>query len=150
MVLEGCQEFVPLVQEWIECYKWYQNRPRFYGCVWARGSDIWRMAHVGPEWSHGMAYDDTRHIDWPRGEVLSLGLTDEDVGRLRRWIVISWPSGLCDILAQGSIGLMKYSYQQGASFFGSLPRKNLQVKRAWPREILGWVTDREVFPGAHE
>jgi hypothetical protein len=22
-----------------------------------------RMAHVGPVWSHGMAYDDTRHTD---------------------------------------------------------------------------------------
>jgi hypothetical protein len=21
------------------------------------------MTHVGPEWSHGMTYDDTRHID---------------------------------------------------------------------------------------
>jgi hypothetical protein len=21
------------------------------------------MAHVGPKWSHDMAYDDTRHID---------------------------------------------------------------------------------------
>jgi hypothetical protein len=28
-----------------------------------RGSGIWRMAHVGLEWSHGMAYDDTRHAD---------------------------------------------------------------------------------------
>jgi hypothetical protein len=27
------------------------------------GSGIWRMAHVGSEWSHGMAYDGTRHID---------------------------------------------------------------------------------------
>jgi hypothetical protein len=27
------------------------------------GSGIWRMVHVGPEWSHGMAYDDTRHTD---------------------------------------------------------------------------------------
>jgi hypothetical protein len=27
------------------------------------GSGIWRMAHVDPEWSHGMAYDDTRHTD---------------------------------------------------------------------------------------
>jgi hypothetical protein len=26
-------------------------------------SGIWRMAHVGPEWSHGMAYNGTRHID---------------------------------------------------------------------------------------
>jgi hypothetical protein len=31
--------------------------------VWVRGSGIWRMAHVGPEWSHGMSYDDTRHTD---------------------------------------------------------------------------------------
>jgi hypothetical protein len=36
---------------------------RFHGHVWVRGSGIWRMAHVGPEWSHGMAYDDTRHTD---------------------------------------------------------------------------------------
>ena len=35
-------------------------------------------------------------------------------------------------------------------FLGSLSRKNLQVKRAWPKTILGWVTDREVFSGAHE
>jgi hypothetical protein len=27
------------------------------------GSGIWRMAHVGPEWSHGMTYDGTRHTD---------------------------------------------------------------------------------------
>jgi hypothetical protein len=27
------------------------------------GSGIWCMAHVGPEWSHGMAYDDTRQTD---------------------------------------------------------------------------------------
>jgi hypothetical protein len=40
------------------------------------------MAHVGPEWSHGMAYDVTRHID-------------EDVGLLR---------GVdCDILAPGMV-----------------------------------------------
>jgi hypothetical protein len=28
---------------------------------------------------------------WQRGEVPGLGLTDEDVGLLRGWIVISWP-----------------------------------------------------------
>jgi hypothetical protein len=27
------------------------------------GSGIWRMVHVGPEWSHGMAYDDTIHAN---------------------------------------------------------------------------------------
>jgi hypothetical protein len=35
-------------------------------------------------------------------------------------------------------------------FFGSLYRKNLHVKRVWPRTILGWVSDREVFLDAHE
>jgi hypothetical protein len=67
-----------------------------------------------------MAYDDTRHTDmakrgcswievdrrrsrsskgvdyditWLRGEVPGLRLTDEEVGLLRGWIVISWPLG---------------------------------------------------------
>jgi hypothetical protein len=53
---------------------------------------------------------------WPRGEVPGLGLTDEDVGLLRGWIMISWPLGW-DILAQGLIELIEYSYQQGASSF---------------------------------
>ena len=35
----------------------------FMGVCGLGGSGIWRMAHVGPEWSHGMAYDDTRHTD---------------------------------------------------------------------------------------
>jgi hypothetical protein len=35
----------------------------FHGRVWVRGSGILRMAHVGPKWSHGMAYNDTRHTD---------------------------------------------------------------------------------------
>jgi hypothetical protein len=49
-------------KDWMGCYKWYQSRPsRFHKRVWVRGSSIWRMAHVGSEWSHGMAYDDTRH-----------------------------------------------------------------------------------------
>jgi hypothetical protein len=34
-------------------------------------------------------------------------------------------------------------------FFRSLPRKNLQVKRAWPKATLGCVTDQEDFSGAH-
>jgi hypothetical protein len=51
------------------------------------------MAHVGPEWSHGMAWHMTT-LDtqtWLRGEVPGLELTDEDVSLLRGWIVISWP-----------------------------------------------------------
>jgi hypothetical protein len=35
----------------------------FTGVCGLGGSYIWRMAHVGLEWSHGMAYDDTRHTD---------------------------------------------------------------------------------------
>jgi hypothetical protein len=77
------------------------------------------MAHVGPEWSHGMTYNDTRHTDWLRKEVPGLGLTDEDVSHLRGWIVISWPLGW-DILVQGLIELIKYSYQQGASSFSEV------------------------------
>jgi hypothetical protein len=46
---------------------------------------------------------------WLRGEVPGLGLTDEDIGLLR---------GVdCDILSQGLIELIVYSYQQGASSF---------------------------------
>jgi hypothetical protein len=46
---------------------------------------------------------------WPRGDVPGLGLTDEDVGLLR---------GVdCDILAQGLIGLIEYSYHQGIPSF---------------------------------
>jgi hypothetical protein len=46
---------------------------------------------------------------WPRGDVPGLGLTDEDVGLLR---------GVdCDILTQGLIGLIEYSYNQGIPSF---------------------------------
>jgi hypothetical protein len=35
----------------------------FTGMCGLGGLGIWHMAHVGLEWSHGMAYDDTRHTD---------------------------------------------------------------------------------------
>jgi hypothetical protein len=57
------------------------------------GDSPWCMAHVGLEWSHGMAYDDTRHTDVAKREVPGLGLTDEVIDLLRGWIVISWPLG---------------------------------------------------------
>jgi hypothetical protein len=41
------------------------------------------MSYVCPEWSHGMTYDDNGHSDATNGEVLGLGLTDEDVDLLR-------------------------------------------------------------------
>jgi hypothetical protein len=46
---------------------------------------------------------------WPRGDVPGLGLTDEDVDLLR---VVD-----CDILTQGLIGLIEYSYHQGITSF---------------------------------
>jgi hypothetical protein len=49
------------------------------------------MAHVGLEWSHGMAYDDTRHTNVAKRGGFWIGLTDEDIGLLGGWIVISWP-----------------------------------------------------------
>jgi hypothetical protein len=53
---------------------------------------------------------------WPRWDVPGLGLTDEDVGLLR---------GVdCDILAQGLIGLIEYSYHQGIPSF---PKAHLSV-----------------------
>jgi hypothetical protein len=39
------------------------NPQGFTGVCGLGGSSIWRMAHVGLEWSHDMAYDDTRHTD---------------------------------------------------------------------------------------
>jgi hypothetical protein len=69
----------------------------------ACGSETWVRMHdaVGPQggtwyntyaanWMYGthMPVLDVR--TWLRGDVPSLGLTDEDVGLLRGWIVISW------------------------------------------------------------
>jgi hypothetical protein len=52
---------------------------------------------------------------WSRGDVPALGLTDEDIGLLR---------GVdCDILTQGLIGLIEYSYHQGIPSF---PEVHLQ------------------------
>jgi hypothetical protein len=48
---------------------------------------------------------------WPRGDVLDLGMTDEDVGLLRGGGVNY------DILTQGLIELIEYSYHQGIPFF---------------------------------
>jgi hypothetical protein len=35
----------------------------FTGVCGLRGSGTWHMVHVGPEWSHVMTYEDTRHTD---------------------------------------------------------------------------------------
>jgi hypothetical protein len=53
-------------------------------------------------------------------------------------------------MAQGLIELIEYPYQQGASSFleACLERTSKLRVLAWSN--LGWVTDWEVFLGAHE
>jgi hypothetical protein len=67
------------------------------------------------------------------------------------WVVEGYKSNLWypgpwdgDILAQDLIELIEYSYQQVESyFFGSLSRKNLQVKCAWLGAIWDeWLTGK--------
>jgi hypothetical protein len=97
------------------------------------------MAHVGLEWSHGMAYDNTRHTNAAKGEVPRLGLTDEDVGLLR---------GVdCDILAQGLIELIEYSYQQGASSFSKAYLERTSKLSVLGLEQFGMGDRPRSFPG---
>jgi hypothetical protein len=72
------------------------------------GSGIWRMWAQSGHMAWHMKTLDTQ--TWLRGEAPRLGLTDEDVGLLRGWIVISWPLGW-DILAQGIVELVEDPYQ---------------------------------------
>jgi hypothetical protein len=94
------------------------------------------MAHVGPEWSRGMTYDDTRHTDvakrrcsWigvdRRGRQSSKGV---DCDIMAPGMMISWPR--LNRINRVSIPI------RCILFFESLSRKNLQVKRAWLGAIL--------------
>jgi hypothetical protein len=74
------------------------------------------MAHVGPEWSHGMSYDETRHTDVAKRGGYWIGV-DRRGHRSSKGVdcdILVPVDG--DILAQGLIELIVYSYQQGASF----------------------------------
>jgi hypothetical protein len=44
----------------------------------------------GASWTYGTHIPVLEVRTWPRGDVPGLGLTDEDVGLLRGWIVTSW------------------------------------------------------------
>jgi hypothetical protein len=69
---------------------------------------IWYGAYVA-NWTYDMCMPELDVLMWPRGDVPDLGLTDGDVGLLR---------GVdCDILTQGLIGLIEYSYHQGIPSF---------------------------------
>jgi hypothetical protein len=109
----------------------------FTGVCGLGGLGIWRMAHVGPEWSHDMAYDDTRHT-----YVAKRG--DSWIGVDRRGCRSS--KGVdCDILAPGMgypgprlnrINRVIISTRCILFFRKPIP-KNLQVKRDW----LGAIWD---------
>jgi hypothetical protein len=73
---------------------------RIRGSVWVRdvGTYAWRVGPLGgtrhgtyaANWTCGTRMPVLDVRTWPRGDVPGLGLTDEDVGLLRGWIVISW------------------------------------------------------------
>jgi hypothetical protein len=68
--------------------------PRGFTAVSGLGIQIygaWRMWAQNGHLAWHMTTLDTQ--TWLRGEVPGLGLTDEDVGFIRGWIVISWPLG---------------------------------------------------------
>ena len=79
------------------------SEPTLAGCTGVCGSEA---RTCGPSWHmcrHWM------HRRVPTGEVPGLGLIDEGVDLLR--------GDECDILAQGLIGLIEYSYQHGMPSF---------------------------------
>jgi hypothetical protein len=65
----------------------------FTGVCGLGSSGIWRMAHVGPEWSNGMAYDDTRHTDMAKLGCFWIGIDQRGRRSSKGCIVISWPLG---------------------------------------------------------
>jgi hypothetical protein len=75
-----------------------------------------RYGTYAANWAYGTRMLDIR--TWPRGDVPGLGLTDEDVGLLREVDH--------DILSQGLIGLIEYSYHQGIPFFWKPTYKELR------------------------
>jgi hypothetical protein len=102
--------------------------------MWAcSGHMIWHMT--------------TLDTDVAKRGVPVLGLTNEDVGLLRGWIVISWPPGWWYPSSRFNRINWISIPTRCIFFFGSLSRKNLQVKCArlgeiwdgWPTKMFSWV-----------
>jgi hypothetical protein len=83
---------------------------------------------------HALALDPRT---WPREDVPGLGLIDEDVDLLR--------GGVCDIPAQGLIGLIRILISTSCNFFSGSP--SLKTPNLSVLGLERWVTDREVLPG---
>jgi hypothetical protein len=78
-----------------------------------------------------------------KGDIPGLELTVEDVGLLRG---VDY-----DILAQGLIGLIEYSYHQGIPYFLEAHlQRTLGLSVLGPEQFFWMVTDREVFLGVHK
>jgi hypothetical protein len=74
-------------------------------------------------WTYDMRMPILDVRTWPRWDVPGLGLTDGDIGLLRRVD--------CDILAQDLIGLIEYSYHQAIPSF-----LKAQLKRTLGLSVL--------------
>jgi hypothetical protein len=71
-----------------------RSDPRGFTSVCGLGGlGIWHMAYVGPEWSHGMVYDDIRHTDMAKRGGSWIGVERRGRRSSKGWIVISWPLG---------------------------------------------------------
>jgi hypothetical protein len=79
---------------------------------------------------------------WLREEVPGLGLTDEDVGLLRGWIMITWSCGLWN--PRPSLNRINRIYiQQGAYFLEACLERTSRLsmlgpKKSWDR----WPTEK--------
>jgi hypothetical protein len=95
------------------------------------------MAHVGLEWSHGMAYDDTRHTDVAKSGGSWIGV-DRRGRRSSKGVDCDIPAPRlgCPGPRLNKINRVIIS-TRCIFFFGNLSRKNLQVKHAW----LGAIWD---------
>jgi hypothetical protein len=76
------------------------------------GEGFGYIEHVGLAWSHDMAYDNTRHTNVAKRGGSWFGV-DRREHRSSKGVD-------CDILAQGFIELIEYSYQQDASSFSEV------------------------------
>jgi hypothetical protein len=87
-------------------------------------------------------------------QVGQLGRSDRShnqrsMGSLLGWMTVTRAMSTgekCDILVEGFNRIDRILIPpRNTFFFGSPTTKNSRFKQAWPRTILGWVMDREVF-----
>jgi hypothetical protein len=120
-------------------YSYHQGIPSFLKAQLKRALDVRYAAN----WMYGTHIPVLDIWTWPRGDIPSLVLTDEDVSLLRGGGGLWHPDSRLNRIHRILIP-SRYTF-----FSESPTEKKSRVKRAWPGAISGWVTDCEVFPGAH-